>query len=190
MKDLNLTAKQTLLLESAKKYHKGQVRKYTGEPYYNHLIEVAKLSQYINLGVEVALCHDLIEDTKCTLPKILSELLSLGYSSYDALQIVTAVDHLTDKFTKESYPTLNRGERKVLEADRLGSECNYLSASVKMADTIDNTKSIVEHDAKFAKVYLMEKKVLIDGMSKSELKLRYEAESCVLHGIDVVFAYD
>ena len=50
----------------------GQVRKYSGEPYWVHPIEVANIYT-VNLGgkitqleIEVCLAHDLVEDTNVT----------------------------------------------------------------------------------------------------------------------------
>ena len=52
-------------LEFAKKAHEGHKRKYTGEPYVNHPIAVAKIVASVTKDQEMlaaALLHDTIED--------------------------------------------------------------------------------------------------------------------------------
>ena len=53
----------------AKRWHAGQVRKYTGEPYWTHPIAVAHLVKSVPHTPEMvaaALMHDILEDTKAT----------------------------------------------------------------------------------------------------------------------------
>ncbi len=67
---LELTERQWALFDYVKEMHGGQKRKYTGAPYYTHLLSVAdRVEQYVQNGyeTEIALCHDLIEDTECSL---------------------------------------------------------------------------------------------------------------------------
>ena len=70
---------------------------------------------------------------------------------------------VTDVFTHEAYPELNRKIRKGMEADRLATISDDAKL-VKLADMIDNTSSITEHDPGFAKLYLAEKAHLYDVM--------------------------
>lgn len=46
------------------------------------------------------------------------------------------------------------------------SKISVNSQSIKYCDLIDNTKSIVQHDPGFAKVYLKEKFDLLQAMDK------------------------
>lgn len=173
---MKLSGKQQILLQYVKDSHVDQVRKYTGEPYWNHVYSVAKIIAEIEpKGIEIALCHDLFEDTEVQMPDLLRFLTHSGYSNEDALFIVSGVNDLTDVFTKENYPTLNRKERKRLEAERLG-KVNELSQTVKYADLIDNTKSITEHDEGFAKVYLSEKRQILDQMRRGNFDLLERCE--------------
>lgn len=161
---MNLTAKQKLLLEYVKDCHGDQKRKYTGEPYWNHVYAVAEIVSFFHPeALEIALCHDLLEDTFVDAPELLRSLISIGYSNEDSIRIVSCVNDLTDVYTKENFPKLNRKERKKLESERLG-KVNFISQSIKYADLIDNTKSIVEHDSGFAKVYLSEKRDILNQM--------------------------
>lgn len=178
---MKLTARQIALLEWVKGQHGEQKRKYTGEPYWNHVYNVAKLvSSYgkYNPLIEIALCHDLLEDTECDLVGLLNYLVHSGYSNEEGLFITARVNDLTDVYTKENYPTLNRKARKEKEAKRL--YCIHpVSQTVKYADFIDNTKSIVEHDKGFAKVYLAEKRDILFRMEVGNQILYEEAKELI-----------
>lgn len=174
---MKLTAKQRVLLEFVKDQHGDQKRKYTHEPYWNHVYHVAEIVQiYVPEGIEIALCHDLFEDTQCKMHDLLKFLTSNGYWNNEALFIVSGVNDLTDAYTKEVYPTVNRKERKILESGRLGT-IHEISQSVKYADLIDNTKSIVEHDPGFATVYLNEKEQILHIMRDGNVGLLAICES-------------
>lgn len=147
--------------------HVMQKRKYTGHPYTFHLQEVARLAENYKcvFGYEIGLCHDLLEDTDCTGPELHDALRRFGYDAYQGNTIVQGVIDLTDVYTAESFPDLNRAERKRLEALRLHS-IPPNSQTIKYCDLMDNTKYIVEHDKSFAKKYLQEKEQILAGMTK------------------------
>ncbi len=168
---MNLTDRQQKLLEFVRDKHGTQVRKYTGEPYVNHVISVARIaSEHIEGAIEIALCHDLFEDTDCTFTTLYKQMLSIGYGRDESYDICRCVTELSDEFTHETYPYYNRGKRKQLEAERLG-RIQPLSQSVKYADLIDNTSSIVAHDKGFARVYLKEKLRILDQMRGGNINL-------------------
>mgnify|MGYP006921288240 CR=1 FL=1 len=157
---------QLKLFDYVKQQHGDQVRKYTGEPYYNHLYQVAELaSQYEDGCVEVALCHDLFEDTKCDFNALYKAMADIGYDAKFAYKTCTHVKELTDEFTHEKYPYFNRDKRKLNEAARLGS-ISYLAQTVKYADLINNTSTIVQYDHGFARKYLQEKERILQVMTK------------------------
>jgi (p)ppGpp synthase/HD superfamily hydrolase len=170
---MELTERQERLFEFVKEQHGSQVRKYVGTPYWNHLWSVAELaSTYVKhpLVKEIALCHDVIEDTKCTIDDLFTRLGECQYDRMEAIDICGGVMDLTDQFTKEKFPTLNRAQRKQKEAERLGS-ISKLSQSIKYADLIDNTSTIVQYDHGFAKVYLSEKRVILNEMRSGNIDL-------------------
>ena len=109
--------------------------------------------------IAAALLHDVLEDTKVThseLRVFLHNVFSVEISE----KILSLVVELTDVFTKENFPDNNRKERKQLEALRLA----YVSdeaKQIKLVDIEHNSESILEHDPKFAKVFLEEKKYLL-----------------------------
>jgi (p)ppGpp synthase/HD superfamily hydrolase len=168
-----LNKQQELLLEFVKAKHGSQMRKYTNTPYWEHLVRVAELSSEHILNpivVEVALCHDLFEDTLCNYTELNNFLHTIGYSHEDSYIICQFVTELTDQYTSKDYPDLNRKERKLREANRLGS-INFIPQSIKYADLIDNTESIVKFDPGFAKIYLKEKREILQHMRNGQIDL-------------------
>lgn len=151
--------------------HRNQKRKYTGSPYYVHLRKVASIASEYRYSVgSVGLCHDLLEDTDCTENELAVFLLSIGYGVSETDFIVKSVVELTDEFTKEKYPELNRAERKERERNRL-SGISPSSQTVKYADIIDNCRDIVANDPNFSKVYLEECSLLLETMNKGNKDL-------------------
>jgi (p)ppGpp synthase/HD superfamily hydrolase len=132
----------------------GHKRKYTGEPYTNHLDEVARIVKEnggTSYMVAAAFLHDVKEDVHVTNEELLTHF---------PIEIVSLVIELTDEFTKEKYPQFNRAKRKELENLRL-SKITPNARKIKLADMEDNTKTITELDPGFAKVYLEEKNKLL-----------------------------
>lgn len=173
---MKLTEKQEQLFEFVKFKHGQQIRKYTNEPYYNHLYNVAKIvSEHEENCIEIALCHDLFEDTNCDFNELYKKMISIGYEAKQAYNICSCVTELTDVFTKEKFPYLNRTDRKRNESIRL-SKISTISQSVKYADLIDNTESITKHDKEFSKIYLKEKEDVLKLMNKGNSFLYYKCE--------------
>lgn len=156
----------------AREAHKDQVRKYTGNPYADHLAEVAGIVSTvvewdsITAGclIATAWLHDIIEDCGYTAERLYAELMtddeSLGYVE----QVVRGVVWLSD------METGNRKERKRLSCERLSRAPHWVQ-TIKCADLISNTSSIVKHDPEFASVYLMEKKDLLSVLTNADRRL-------------------
>ncbi len=158
--------RQASLLGFCTLHHHPQKRKYTGEPYHFHLRSVANMAdRQCRFGYEIGLCHDLLEDTECTEGELFNALVRFGYTENEAKFITERVVDLTDVYTHDNYPHLNRYIRKSLEAKRL-HKIHPDSQTVKYCDLIDNTSSIVEHDKGFAVKYLEEKKTILNGMKQ------------------------
>ena len=139
----------------------GQTRKYTGEPYIVHPIEVASIVKEAG-GTEAmiaaALLHDVLEDTNVTFDLLIEQFGS---------EVAELVLWLTDISKPEDG---NRSTRKAL--DRQHSAAAPAEAqTVKVADLISNTRSIVAHDLNFAKVYLEEKRLLLNILTKANPNL-------------------
>jgi (p)ppGpp synthase/HD superfamily hydrolase len=162
-----LTQSQQQLTVIAGHWHGDQKRKYTDEPYVHHLLAVAQTildleTRFVG-QVEIAICHDLIEDTKFDPCWLYATMRALGYSDADAVFIENGIMALTDHYTHGSYPGMNRRERKEMEAFRLHNiRPEY--QTVKYADLLDNTSSITDRDPGFAKIYMVEKRRVLHGM--------------------------
>jgi (p)ppGpp synthase/HD superfamily hydrolase len=146
----------------ATKAHEGQSRKYTGEPYIVHPLEVAgflvdalkrfspnelqfkRAKLQYDYMIAAAILHDTVEDCNVTFTEIDREF---GIETTNVLMWVT------DTITKQQG---NRATRKRLEAQK--QAFGPLEAKViKLCDNRSNTKSIVENDPNFAIPYLREK---------------------------------
>ena len=142
--------------------HDNQKRKYTNDPYVIHVLEVAKLihddPEIYNkrIVIPIALCHDILEDTEIDYISLFGLLCSLGYFNTESGDIVSSVQYLTKKYTKESYPDLNRLQRSIKEAERI-AKCDFVTQSVKYADIISNVSTIRERNPVFSGKYLEEK---------------------------------
>lgn len=140
----------------------GQKRKYTGEPYINHPYEVVKLLEragYTNqFMLAAAWLHDVVEDTEASMADIRAEFGSV---------VASMVSGLTDVSKKVDG---NRAARKALDREHLARQSKMVQ-TIKCADLISNTASIVEHDPKFAKVYLEEVRLLLAAMHKADDEL-------------------
>jgi (p)ppGpp synthase/HD superfamily hydrolase len=147
----------------------GQVRKYTFEPYIVHPAEVAKIVRDAGGSeamVAAAWLHDTVEDTGVTIETIRAEF---------GVEVAELVGWLTDVSRPEHG---NRAHRKAL--DRAHSAAAPAEAqTVKLADLIANTRSIMAHDAAFAKTYLEEKRLLLAVMTKGDATLMAEARKFI-----------
>jgi guanosine-3',5'-bis(diphosphate) 3'-pyrophosphohydrolase len=170
--------------EISDKYHnkvKKQVRKYTGEPYTVHTKEVADTVFAATYSYNLAAAahgHDLFEDTGITPDGLRTELAARGIDllNPEVDKLIGIIIELTDVYTSEKYPYLNRSERKKLEAARLGT-ISDAAKTVKLADLKSNTKSIVEHDKGFAKIYLKEKEYALGFLKGGDDTLWQEVKA-------------
>ena len=165
-----------------------QVRKYTGEPYWVHTDEVARIVAEDG-GDEDMVCaahlHDVIEDVFPIAPTF-DIMLIAKYFGNDVARLVT---ELTDVYTKVAWPDLNREKRHNLERERL-SRISAAAKTIKLADLLSNTKSIVAEDKDFAQVYIREKIALLPYLSEGSSRLLQQTTSqtiaaCLDLGIDM-----
>ena len=148
----------------AREVHKDQRRKYTGNPYTDHLAEVAGIAMSVgwhNPTIHpdkfMAVCwlHDCVEDQGVELTEIEARF---------GFDVAVGVSGLSD------MEAGNRAERKAASRSRLAL-CSGWIQTIKCADLISNTASIVQHDPKFAAVYLEEKRLLLDVLTKADRRL-------------------
>jgi guanosine-3',5'-bis(diphosphate) 3'-pyrophosphohydrolase len=162
-------------MQFAREVHKDQRRKYTNEPYFGHLAEVAGIvaaalvdksgvfstSVGREIAVAVAWLHDCVEDQAVDIGDLESRFGAV---------VASGVFMLSDAETGI------RVVRKALSRDRLSRTPEWIQ-SIKCADLISNTSSIVEHDPKFAVTYLEEKRLLLDVLTKADPRLVEMARS-------------
>lgn len=133
--------------------HAGQIRKYGGDPYVWHPAWVAGRTTLLSFATStlvcVAWCHDVVEDTKVDLAQIRTEL---------GLEVADGVAALTNHFTKDRYPEMNRTSRKREEMARLVD----LSRQYRAVKLLDRTSNVLDQDPSddFAKVYMRESEAL------------------------------
>jgi hypothetical protein len=156
-------------LDFATKAHAGQTRKYTGERYIHHPIAVARLVASVTNDkamIIAAILHDTVEDTDATLVEI---------EHLFGADVASLVESLTDVSTPQDGL---RHMRK--EIDRLHiAKASPRAKTIKLADLIDNSSSIIERDPKFAKVYIGEKKLLLEVLVEGDPTLFSEAQRIV-----------
>lgn len=148
----------------AREVHKAQRRKYTGNPYADHLAEVAGIAMSIGWRCPevhpdafMAVCwlHDSMEDQGVTHGTLTDRF---------GIKVADGVQWLSD--LEEG----NRAQRKAASRARLAQAPGWVQ-TIKCADLISNTSSIVEHDPDFARVYLAEKRALLDVLTRADRRL-------------------
>jgi (p)ppGpp synthase/HD superfamily hydrolase len=150
-----------------------QKRKYTGEPYIVHPAEVAKIVAGVPGStpdmVAAAWLHDVVEDTGCTYTDI--------HMAFGA-DIAALVGWLTDVSQPHDG---NRAVRKAI--DRAHTAAAPAEAqTIKLADLVSNSRSIMQHDPAFAKTYLEEKRLLLELLTKGDPGLHALAASYIVTG--------
>lgn len=157
----------------AREVHAAQVRKYTGNPYTDHLAEVAgivatlagELMERPAVVIATAWLHDCIEDQDVSPAEIARRFgpeVQAGVLALSDLEIG------------------NRAERKAASRKRLAAAPWWVQ-TIKVADLISNTSSIVQHDPKFAAVYLEEKRLLLDVLLNADQRLVAIARAHATH---------
>ncbi|MDQ1090680.1 (p)ppGpp synthase/HD superfamily hydrolase [Xanthomonas sacchari] len=156
----------------AKHAHAGQKRRYTGEDYIVHPIAVAGLVNRVRHSSEMlaaALLHDTVEDTPVTAAAIRSEF---GAEVAELVGWVTDVSTLADG---------DRAERKRLDREHV-ARAPASAKTIKLADLIDNSSTIVAQDPMYARMYLAEKALLLDVLREGDAVLWAQAHQLLQAG--------
>ena len=148
-------------------------RKYTGDDYIVHPREVAAIVATVPHTPEMlaaALLHDTVEDTGVTIETIRAEFGAV---------VAGLVADLTDVSTPGGG---NRAIRKGIDlAHTAGASPS--AKTIKLADLLSNTASIVAHDPGFARVYLKEKAAMLDVMTDGDATLLARAKATLAAGL-------
>jgi (p)ppGpp synthase/HD superfamily hydrolase len=147
----------------------GQLRKYTREPYIVHPLAVANLVRSVphtDAMLAAALLHAVVEDTPVRIEEIEARF---------GAEIGELVDWLTDVSRPEDG---NRAVRKHLDLLHT-AKATPEAKTIKLADLIDNTKTIASHDPGFWRRYRKEKLALLEVLREGDPTLwRIAAERC------------
>lgn len=177
-----MQANRTLALDAmafARHAHAHHLRKYTENPYVDHLAEVAGIAMaagwhnaQIHPDKLMAVCwlHDCVEDQGVD-PAELEKLFGVD--------VMAGVLMLSD------LETGNRTERKAASRRRLHASPGWVQ-TIKVADLMSNTSSIVKHDPKFAVTYLEEKRLMLAVLDKADPSLREMAVRQLHHCEDLL----
>lgn len=145
----------------AREVHANQQRKYTGNPYTDHLAEVCGIAMSVgwrNATIHpdkmMAVCwlHDCVEDQGVTADELDRRF---GATVSDGVMLLSDLEKG------------NRFARKAAARHRLAMAPGWVQ-TIKVADLISNTASIVKHDPKFAKTYLHEKRLMLDVLKYAD----------------------
>ena len=163
----------TRALAFATRAHEGQQRKYTGEPYINHPVEVAEIVRAAG-GTEAmqaaALLHDVVEDCGILPAGILAEFGD---------EVAELVGWLTDVSKPEDG---NRSVRKALDRAHI-AQAPPAAQTVKLADLISNSGTILKWGKGFARIYIREMALLLDVLVQGDADLLRKARSIVVPSI-------
>lgn len=160
--------------------HGEQKRKYTGEPYWRHPMRVADWlvavgtpwgSIWDDEVIAAAWLHDVVEDTPFTLENIKDEFGS---------KVAQLVGELTNP--SKQYPELNRAARKKMDREALAL-VSPEAKSIKLADILDNTPSIVQYGGDFAKIYVGEMKLLLPLLQSEGHPMLYYKANKLINGV-------
>lgn len=153
----------------ATKAHSGQVRRYTGEPYITHPMEVMSIVATVphsEAMLQAAVLHDVVEDTPISIDEICDNFGPV---------VGMYVEYSTDISTLKDG---NRATRKAKDAWHY-ARGPAESQTIKVADLIHNTADIARHDRQFWEVYKVEKMHVLEVCTKADAGLRQKAISQV-----------
>lgn len=150
-----------------------QRRKYTNDAYIVHpqaVMEIVSSVPHSEEMLAAAWLHDTVEDTPTTLSDI---------ESHFGPQVAALVAMLTNV---SSTGGGNRFERKNRDR-RHSATASPEAKTIKLADMIDNTRSLLEYDSHFARTYLIEKQRLLDVLTEGDPTLWQQAHHIVEQGL-------
>ena len=154
--------------------HAGQTRKFTGDPYIVHPLQVMQLVRRVTEREDAAVAavlHDVLEDTVVRASAIKRRF------GQDVLDLVVELTEVPIEG--------NRAARKASERERLAA-ISPMGQTIKLADLIANTRSIVKYDPKFAKTYLAEKAALLEVLTGGDPRLHARATKTLNIGLEIL----
>ena len=105
--------------------------------------------------IAAAWLHDVVEDTPVTIKQVQNEF---------GIDVALLVQWLTDVAT---HADGNRATRTALNREH-SAAAPARAQTIKMADVIDNTRTVAKLDPAFAQVYLPEIAALVDALVRAD----------------------
>lgn len=156
--------------------HWVQKRKYTGNPYFDHLAEVVGILSSVIDGtttgaqalLATAWLHDLREDCPGYSEEDISKILDPhGQEPSEIERVLRGLRFLT---APPKAPGVTRAQRTLKYRKQMANAPHWVQ-TIKCADIISNSGSIVTHDPRFAKTYVKESRDMLDELSKADKRL-------------------
>lgn len=146
-------SKYRYALRFAELVHRGQTRKFSGEPYFLHCVRVSATVGEI-FGKEspdslAGLGHDIIEDCNLSQEQ-LQEMVSIF--GEEAMSIIREVTNVSGN---PEFAKLSRAERKAADFAKI-ARASTNAKILKAADRIDNLEEIEKAPEKWRNLYIGE----------------------------------
>jgi len=156
--------------------HRHQQRKYTFQPYIDHPLAVAELVSTVHHTEEMiiaAILHDTVEDTEITFDEI---------KNIFGDEVVSLVENLTD------VSNLSEGNRAFRKNKDLmhTAKASPFAKTIKLADLIDNTVSIMANDLNFGRTFLKEKAALLNVLKEGDSALYQKATELLIENQKII----
>lgn len=146
----------------------GQMRKYTTDvPYIVHpeaVAEIVRSVPHTEAMLAAAYLHDTVEDTEVTIQQITEAF---------GPEVADLVGWLTDISLPQDG---NRAIRKEIDRQHT-AQAPAAAKTIKLADLLDNTQSIVANGKGFAHIYLREKALLLEVLTEGDPTLLARAQA-------------
>lgn len=138
----------------------GHVRRYTKHPYIVHpgaVVSLVKTVPHTKQMVAAAWLHDTVEDC----PHVTLDLIryNFGAGVSDLVEMLTDVSTLKDG---------NRTVRKRIDREHTAL-ASPPAQTIKAADLIDNSISIIKYDPNFAKIFMNEMVATVEVLTEADL---------------------
>jgi len=148
----------------------GHVRRYTCDPYVVHPEAVAEIVRSVRHSQQMlaaAWLHDTVEDCEDVTTEIILDLF--GSEVAELVEMMTDVSKPSDG---------NRATRKRIDREH-SAKASPDGQTIKVADLIDNSKSIIKYAPNFAKVFMAEMRATLAVLPAAESILVIKAKMIV-----------
>lgn len=166
-----MVSKEMKALDFARWAHMGKYRRYTGNPFFHHCLEVAAFVRAVTSDSNMicaAYLHDMIEDTDVGRERI---------ESLFGQDVADLVVGMTNPSRPEDG---NRARRKAIDLEHAARQSGRVQM-IRLADILSNGPSIVANDPAFARVYMREAEALMRHLQQGNRALRQMVEQLIFN---------